>query len=256
MTKPNTKTLKTTSRKAPVAKSKAKKARKVKSAYRFADMKTLLKLIADGYVIRTMPSDYPSESHELFKPTDLDVEWSVAANVFERFMRLFDAAPVKNNPTYKAFHMQTPDAAACWVIGDSDNVDAERFQVPLPKKPMWKYERSNPAFGRAYRMAPTPGLKAARALKIGNVIRIWYADSETPQDLLVVRRCDAQDDIFGVTALALDHFGHSYRYAGPRTVNSDRWELISENLLTGATRGPDVTPAQLDASAGGDTASA
>lgn len=83
---------------------------------------------------------------------------------------------------------------------------------------------------KAYAHAKKATLAQVRALKIGDIIKAFYKDTEEPQYRMITTQwCDAKaGQHHMVESLSLDSFGLRSSHArGPDTLNTDKWVFVT-----------------------------
>lgn len=87
-----------------------------------------------------------------------------------------------------------------------------------------------PKTSKAYADARFATLKEARALKIGDIIKAFYVDTEEPALLIVsATYCTAKEGSSSdINATPLEAFGSRTRdHFGPRSLNTDKWMRVA-----------------------------
>lgn len=82
----------------------------------------------------------------------------------------------------------------------------------------------------AYAQAKKATLAQVRALKIGDIIKAFYKDTEEPQYRMITTQWCASNGggHHMVESVGLDAFGHRSNHArGPGTLNTDKWVFVT-----------------------------
>lgn len=88
-----------------------------------------------------------------------------------------------------------------------------------------------PAVSKVYAAAKKATLKQVRELKVGDIIKAFYIDSEEPQYRMIVSQWCASNkegQHHGAESIPIGSFGmRSAHWSGPGSLNTDKWVRVA-----------------------------